>query len=97
MIELNTIEQCIRFIEEENDNSVLYGYSNRVDGVNDTPHKSYLNKIYSGSEIRNQLIPCFIGYSFDDINRWIKGEIGLREYKEHTTLWRIMLDKGNQG
>lgn len=45
-----------------------------------------------GGGIANALIPFFIGHSFDDINYWIQGKRGLRAGKEHTALWRIMLD-----
>lgn len=39
-------------------------------------------------------MPHFIGHSFSDINKWISGKVGLglREGKEHTALWRIMID-----
>lgn len=91
-IELDCIEQCIKFSLDKNVETVLYGYSDRVDGKNESPHKSYLKEVYSGKEICDKLLPCFIGHSFEDVNQWIRKNISLRQTKEHTALWRIMLD-----
>lgn len=37
-------------------------------------------------------MPAFLGHSYADINSWLEGKCGLREGKEHTALWRVMLD-----
>lgn len=91
-IELNCIEECVRFAEEEKVESVLYGYSDRVNGVNGKQHKSILRKIYVDGQIYSDLLPNFIGHSFEDINKWIRKERSMRETKELTALWRIMVD-----
>ena len=70
----------------------MYGYSNRINGVNGEPHKSELRRIYIGNNEKKELISHFIGHSINDVNEWILGNKSLREGKEHTALWRIMLD-----
>ena len=92
VIELDAIEKCIEFSEKENVSAVLYSCSPRVNGVNRAKKVSNLNKTYRSSKIKEELIPHFIGHSFEDINDWIIGKKGLREGKEYTALWRIMLD-----
>lgn len=92
IVEFDAIEKCVQFATMENVNSVLYGYSNRVNGINGPLINSTLKKHYRNTEIRRELIPHFIGHSFNDINTWIIGKCGLRDGKEHTALWRIMLD-----
>lgn len=91
-MEPDTIERCIRFAESHQVNAVLYGYANNVDGVRGRPHQHELRQEYRGKEIVEQLMPHFLGHSFDDINQWIRGKRGMRQGKEHTALWRIMLD-----
>lgn len=72
----------------------MYGYSNRINGINGEPHKSYLRSVYIGNAEKKELISHFIGHSIKDVNEWILGNKSLREGKEHTALWRIMLDTG---
>lgn len=43
-------------------------------------------------EIRKNLLPHFVGHSYQDINCWIEGKKEIRYGKEATALWRIMLD-----
>lgn len=91
-IEFDAIEKCLNFGIDNNVNAVLYGYAGNIDGIKQPPHISTLKKIYNEEEIVQSLIPKFLGYSYSDVNSWIKGKTGLREGKEHTALWRIMLD-----
>jgi len=92
IMEPETIEQCVRFGEDHHVRAVLYGYANYVNGKKGLPASHELETEYRGKEIIEKLLPHFIGHSFDDVNRWIKGEKGMRQGKEHTALWRIMLD-----
>lgn len=92
VIELDAIEKCIEFSINQNVSAVLYSCSSRVDGINGEKKKSSLREKYIASEIREELMPHFIGHSFSDINDWISGKKGLRDGKEYTALWRIMLD-----
>lgn len=91
-IELDTIEKCIKFGIDNQVNAVLYGYADNINKVKQAPHASSLRAVYRDKEIIYDLIPCFLGHSYKDINAWIKGKVGMREGKEATALWRIMLD-----
>lgn len=90
--EPNLIEDCVAFAKENDVESVLYGYGNRVDGKTVNEHIFQLNGIYRNEQIVDEVMPAFLGHSFIDVNRWLRGECGQREGKEHTALWRIMLD-----
>lgn len=92
VIELDAIEKCMEFSRLEDVSAVLYGCTSRVNGVNGPKNVSTLKREYRNEEIKRELIPHFIGHSFDDINDWITGKKGIREGKEYTALWRIMLD-----
>lgn len=70
----------------------MYGYSNSINGKKGKPFKHNLEKTYRDSQIVDSLMPHFLGHSYEDVNNWICGKKGLREDKEHTALWRIMLD-----
>ena len=91
-MEPDTIEQCLAFCEKHSVNSVLYGYANRINGIKGIPHPHELKQLYRGREIVTELMPHFLGHSFTDVNEWIKGKRGLRQGKENTALWHIMLD-----
>ena len=86
------IEHCVQYAQENNVNAVLFNYANRVDGKRGEPHISELNGIYRGREFIEKLVPHFLGHSFADVNEWIRGKKGMREGKESTALWRIMLN-----
>lgn len=92
IVELDTIEKVVKFSQNKNVESVLYSYSNRTNNVNSEKHFSNLKEIYEKEEILNELLPHFIGQTYQEVNDWIKGKSGLRDNKEHTALWRIMLD-----
>lgn len=91
-VELTTIEKCIEFSEKLSVNSVLYGYANQKNGIKGKPHSHNLYSEYRGVEIIKYLMPHFLGHSYADINKWIKGVQSIRYGKENTALWRIMLD-----
>lgn len=90
--EPNLIAECVAFAKANNVESVLYGYGNRVNGKVTDEHIFKINGIYRNEQIIDEVMPAFLGHSFSDVNRWLKGECGQREGKEHTALWRIMLD-----
>lgn len=90
--EPNLIEDCVAFAKANKVESVLYGYGNRVNGQTANEHIFKLNGIYRDEQIVDEVMPEFLGHSFADVNRWLRGECGQREGKEHTALWRIMLD-----
>lgn len=90
--EPNLIAECVEFAKANNVESVLYGYGNQVDGKVTNEHIFKLKGIYRNEQIVDEVVPAFLGHSFADVNRWLCGECGQREGKEHTALWRIMLD-----
>ena len=92
IIEPDTIELCLNYSNEHSVNAVLYGYADRVNGVNQKPHVSKLKSKYSGKEVQTELLPKFIGHSFDDVNAWIEGRASMREGKENNALWHMMFD-----
>lgn len=92
VVEPETIERCIEYSLKNHCNAVLYGYSNRYNGVNGEPHHTRLWGIKRGESIVTDVVPHFLGHSFEDVNNWIKGKVGMRHGKEHTALWRIMCD-----
>lgn len=92
IMESDTIEKCISFSLTHHVNAVLYGYANWVNGVFGTPHFHDLKEAYFGDDIRKELMPHFMGHSFEDVNKWISGKVSLRYGKEHTAMWRIMVD-----
>ena len=85
------IKRCVDFSNDNNVETVIYGYSSKSNGIVGKQHKFELSGCYRGGQIKN-VLTAFIGHSYEDINAWIKGEKSLREGKEHTALWRIMLD-----
>lgn len=93
IVELDTIQKCVEFCEEKHVNSVLYGYCNRDNGVDQPCHQSILGgQVFKHKDILHKVMPCFIGHSFSDVNAWILGHKTIRYGKESTALWHIMCD-----
>ncbi len=86
------VEKCLAFAHANDVSAVLYGYSNHLETGKGEPFAHELKAVYRGSEIRELLMPHFIGHSYADICEWIRGRKGMREGKEHTALWRVMLN-----
>lgn len=74
--------------------AVLYGYADKVLGKKENEHVFELHGSFRDDQIAKEVIPSFLGHSYEDVNEWLKGKRGLRAGKEHTALWRIMLDVG---
>ena len=72
-MEPETITDCLEFAERHDVKAVLYGYANKINGIKECPHESILREMYRGREIITDLMPHFLGHSFEDINNWIKG------------------------
>ncbi len=92
LIEPEAIEKAVHYALSNHIDSVLYGYSHYANGKKGVPRKHEIHGIYENARTVNELIPHFIGHSFLDINEWIKGKKGLRQGKEHTALWRMMVN-----
>lgn len=90
--ENDLIESCVNFAIAQNVDAVLYGYADKVSGKKENEHVFELHGNFRGDQIAKDVIPSFLGHSYEDVNEWLKGKKGLRSGKEHTALWRIMLD-----
>lgn len=90
--EADLIEKCLVYSETNDVESVLFGYGNKVGDKIRNEHVFQLDGIYRGMQIAEKVIPCFLGHSYEDVNNWIRKQCDMREGKEHTALWRIMLD-----
>lgn len=90
--ENDLIESCVNFAIEQRVDAVLYGYADKVSGEIENEHVFELHGNFRGDQIAKDVIPSFLGHSYEDVNEWLKGKKGLRTGKEHTALWRIMLD-----
>lgn len=90
--ESDLISKCVNYAIEQHVDAVLYGYADKVSGKTKNEHVFELHGIFSEKNIAKEVLPSFLGHSYTDINAWLKGNKGLRAGKEHTALWRIMLD-----
>lgn len=71
--------------------TVIYGYHRYQDGkIKDTNYPVFQNECYEGERIREELIPRFIGISYERINGWLHYEKDAL-YVENPALWRIMV------
>ena len=86
------IESCVNFAIAQSVDAVLYGYADKVLGKKENEHVFELHGSFRDDQIAKEVIPSFLGHSYEDVNEWLKGKRGLRAGKEHTALWRIMLD-----
>lgn len=91
LIEEYAVEHCLDYIEQNSTNAVIFGFSQQ-EGDTIASSKSVLNGTYRDKEIRDKILPLVLGLSFDDINRWIRGNKGLRDGKESPGLWHILCD-----
>lgn len=86
------VEKCLETLGGTGAEAVLYGYADGMLTAPGKPHEFEISGIYEGRAIVERLVPHFIGHSFEDIEAWIRGEKGMRQGKEHTALWRAMID-----
>ena len=91
--EFDLIQECMNYALENNVDSVLYGHADKVNGEITKEHKFHIHGNFVGGDtIVKKILPHFLGHSYMDINDWLEGKCGLRDGKEHTALWRVMLD-----
>lgn len=90
IIESKCIEKVMIVIELKKYDTVLYGYAS-VRNKKILKHKlAYENNEYlSNSEIIKKIIPRSFGISYDELNKWLKGERSIRQGKELTGPWRM--------
>lgn len=86
------VKDCLSFAEAHDVSTVLYGYANQTVEGRGEPFLHELETEYRDADILEGLVPHFIGHSYEDVCEWIRGHRGMRQGKEHTALWRVMLD-----
>lgn len=90
-VEPYTLEELYKTAKRENVDAVLYGYYLSENGkILETHIPSFKKDYYEKDEIIKEVIPKFIGVSYDDINKWLNGEKDALK-KENTALWRSMV------
>lgn len=90
-VEPECLEELYEIAVSQNADSVLYGYYLEENGkVIETHSPRMENDFYEGEEIITDLVPRFIGVSYDDIRKWIDGDKDALK-KENTALWRSMV------
>jgi len=90
-IEPYALEELYRLIREKEADVLVYGYNRYRDGVlTEVCRPVFPEGTYAGREIIQNLLSRFVGFSFDGVNRWLKGERG-GLYVENPALWRCMV------
>ena len=90
-VEPYCLEELYDTAIREKVDAVLYGYYLVENGhVIETHLPNFSKNLYEGSEIVNEVLPKFIGVSYDDIHKWLKGDKNALK-KENTALWRSMV------
>ena len=91
--EKETCEELLQTMEENDVDTVVYGYYRYRDGaVFETNYPLFDKEIYEGEEILDKMVPQFIGLSYDKINDWLRGKENSL-YVENPALWRIMVSR----
>jgi glycosyltransferase involved in cell wall biosynthesis len=92
-MEPETCEELYNRAKENDADSVVYGYYRYEDGkVFETCHPIFERTIYEGSDIIDNMLPRFVGLSYDSINAWLRHEDNAL-YVENPALWRIMVKR----
>lgn len=85
-----TCSELVNVIQEQSADAVIYGYYRFEDGkVYETSFPRFSKDIYEKEEILKDVMPAFIGLSYDDVNNWIAG-VPDSLYVENPALWRIL-------
>lgn len=85
-----TCSELVGIIQKEACDAVIYGYHRFEDGkVYETNLPRFTKDIYVDEEVINEVMPAFIGLSYNDVNNWIAGEKDSL-YVENPALWRIL-------
>lgn len=90
--EKNTIEKIYFTALEKDVDTVIYGYYRyENDAVKEKCLPRFDRDMYLGEEIIKELVPAFIGLSYDNINDFIAHKEGAL-YVENPALWRCMVN-----
>lgn len=92
-MESETCQELYDLAMELEVDTVIYGYHRYEDGqIFETCYPRFEQKLYTGAEILRDVVPQFVGLSYDKINAWLRGEENSL-YVENPALWRIMVKR----
>jgi glycosyltransferase involved in cell wall biosynthesis len=85
-----TCREVVALMETHEVDAVIYGYYRWDGGITETCLPLFPEGLYEEKRVLHEIMPRFIGVSYDGINTWISGgDNGL--YVENPALWRIMI------
>lgn len=85
-----TMAELYRTAKEQQADTVIYGYHRYENGaVKETCYPRFEQTLYEGDTIVTQVLPSFIGLSYDRINDWLNHKPDAL-YVENPALWRTM-------
>ena len=88
--EPETVAELLARIRATNADALVYGYRRFLDGaVTDECPPVFAEGLYEGDAINTSILPHFVGFSNDAVNRWLTGEPNAL-YVENPALWRCM-------
>lgn len=90
-VEPYTCEELYHSIKEKNVDALIYGYHTCESGkIKETYYPIFKEGFYEGDAILHELVPRFVGVSYDGVNNWLQRKENAL-YVENPALWRIML------
>lgn len=85
-----TCSELVDIIKQQSADAVIYGYYRYEDGkIYETSLPRFSKDIYENEEVIKDVMPAFIGLSYEDVNNWIAGVPGSL-YVENPALWRML-------
>ena len=69
--ENDLIESCVNFAIAQSVDAVLYGYADKVLGKKENEHVFELHGSFRDDQIAKEVIPSFLGHSYEDVNEWL--------------------------
>jgi glycosyltransferase involved in cell wall biosynthesis len=92
-MEPETCEELYNLAKSKGVDSVVYGYYRyEDDAVYEICPPIFDKKIYEGDAIIDEMLPKFVGLSYDSINNWLNHK-DKALYVENPALWRIMVSR----
>ena len=85
------LAELYQLVKDKRADSVIYGYYRWENNtIKEVCLPIFQKELYEGEEIRQSLLPRFIGLSYDSINDWINHR-DKALYVENPALWRILV------
>ena len=90
-VEPYCLQELHEIAEKNNIDTIIYGYHRYANGeVWETNVPQFPNQMYEGKAVLEEILPKFIGISYDGINAWLRHEEGALVV-ENPALWRSMV------